>query len=186
MTWWQVSTKEKKCVFEHELYRKDDFVIRRVSGFRWGTVLVNTEDDNAPVLESNSGPGADGVDMYNTDYDYELDSLDDGWYEDYIFPDDMPEDERERLLELVNELGAYEALEIEEGWEQYDTECWFHGPLDIVKSDWQMPGDEEWIKADITPELQDHFQRALGNLDDEAPKPQPVWPFPDPKDKDTK
>jgi len=183
MTLWQVSTKQKKCVFEHELFQKDDWVIRRISGFRWGTILITTEDDNPPVFEQTDGPGADAVDMYNTDYDYELDSLDDGWYEDFIFPDDMSEEERERLEQLWED--DYYAGWEEDGWDHYDTECWFHGPLEITKPDWEEPAQEEWVKAEITPELQNHFQQALEDSDDqEASKPLPVWPFPDPKDKE--
>jgi hypothetical protein len=101
MTWWKVSTTEKKCVFEHELWHQD------------------------------SGPSADAVDMYYTEYNYELDSLDDGWYGDVIWPDDMPEEERERLEEIWDE--DWSAGWENEGWDQYDTECWFHGPLSIEK-----------------------------------------------------
>lgn len=195
MTWWKVSTVDKKNVFEHELWQKDDFVIRRITGFRWGTVLIETEDDNPPVLDQTDGPGADGVDMYNTDYNWELDNLSDGWYEDFIWPDDMEEEERDRLLELWEEdsYGGWE----EEGWVQYETECWFHGPLDIEKDE----NVKEWERAEITPELQDHFQQALGNLDEEitfdelakintadenkSNTPKAAWPFPNsPTEKD--
>lgn len=175
MTWWQVSTQDKKSVFEHELYQKDEWVIRRISGFRWGTVLIETDGNTPPVLDQNDGPSADAVDMYNTDYNYELDTLSDGWFEDFVWPDDMPEEERERLLELWEEEGSWGWES--EGWDHYETECWFHGPLDIEKSDWQEPGEDEWIKTDITPELQNHFQEALGD-DEEVSKPHPTWPFP--------
>ena len=175
MTWWTVSTEHKKSAFEHELWQKDDMVIRRVTGFRWGTVLVETDDDNPPVLDQTDGPGADGVDMYNTEYNYELDNLSDGWYEDFIWPDDMPEEEQDRLLAIWEEdyYGGWE----EEGWEQYDTEVWFHGPLQIQRYEeekWQEPAEHEWEQAEITPELQDLFQEGLGNK--EGPKPD--WPFP--------
>ena len=188
MTWWTVSTQDKKSVFEHELYQKDDWVIRRVTGFRWGTVLIETEDDNPPELSQTDGPGADGVDMYNTDYNYELDNLSDGWYEDFIWPDDMEEEERDRLLALWEDE-SYSGWE-EEGWVQYETECWFHGPLDIERDE----NVKEWMKAEITPELQEHFQRALDDSDDEITfdelakinpadeqeiiNSMPVWPFP--------
>lgn len=133
MTWWKVSTEEKKNVFEHELWEKDDFVIRRITGFRWGTVFVETEDDNPPALDQVDGPSADAVDMYNTEYEYELESLDDGWYGDVIYPDDMDDEERERLDALWEEE-SYSGWE-EEGWIQYETECWFHGPLSIEKAE---------------------------------------------------
>lgn len=135
MTWWKVSTTEKKNVFEHELYQKDEWVIRRVTCFRWGSVMIETEDNNPPILSQTDGPGADAVNMYSTEYNYDLDMLSDGCSEDYIWPDDMPDQERDRLMELIDELGVYEALEDEEGYELYDTECWFHGPLEITLDD---------------------------------------------------
>ena len=98
---WKVSTKEKKSVEEHELWQKGDLVIRRISGFRWGTWTVTTTDDNPPEFDQSEGPGADAVNMY--DYcdenieNIELDSLDDGWYGDVIYPDDM-EDEEEVVI----------------------------------------------------------------------------------------
>ena len=176
MTWWKVSTKEKKNVFEHELWQKDDMVIRRVNGFRWGTILIETEDDNPPVLEQTDGPGADAVDMYNTEYNYELDSLDDGWYGDVIWPDDMPDEERERLEELWEE--DYYAGWEEDGWEHYETECWFHGTLEIVSD----ANEKEWIKADNLPELQELFEK---DMTDDPPTSKPEWPFPT-GDKDDK
>ena len=63
--------------------------------------------------------------------DVELDSLDDGWYGDVIWPDDMPEEERERLEELWEE-DSYEAWE-GEGWVQTETECWVYCDLNIEK-----------------------------------------------------
>lgn len=195
MTWWTVSTEHKKSVFEHELWQKDDWVIRRITGYRWGTYLIETDDDNPPVLDQTDGPSADGVDMNNTEYNYDLDNLSDGWYEDFIWPDEMPEEEQDRLLAIWEEDG-YGGWE-EEGWDQYDTEVWFHGPLLIEKheeEEWQEPAEHKWERAVITPELQDHFQRALGNLDeeitfdelakinpadkDERNTPMASWPFP--------
>ena len=195
MTWWTVSTEDKKSVFEHELWQKDDMVIRRITGFRWGTVLIETDGDNPPVLDQTDGPGADGVDMYNTDYNWELDNLSDGWYEDFIWPDEMPEEERDRLLALWEEDG-YGGWE-EDGWDAYETECWFHGPLEIARHEdvWTEErideinreaqeltekmhepkfADDGWEKAEITPELQDLFQEGLGNKQ----VSKTTWPFP--------
>jgi len=133
MATWEVSTTEKKSVEEHELWQKDDMVIRRISGFRWGTWIITTEDDDPPELDQSEGPGADSVNMYDCGYDSELVSLDDGWYGDVIWPDDMSEEERDRLDELWEEEG-YSGWE-EEGWVQYETECWAAGPLEITKED---------------------------------------------------
>lgn len=135
MAFWEVSTINKKNVEEHELWQKDDMVIRRISGFRWGTWTVETSDIEPPVLNQDSGPGGDAINMY--DYfdenveSIELVSLDDGWYGDVIWPDDMPDDERGRLEELWEEDG-YSGWE-DDGWINYETECWASGPLDIKK-----------------------------------------------------
>lgn len=133
MFWWKVSTLNKKSIEEHELWEKDDYVIRRITGFRWGAVYLKTEEDYPPVLLQLDGPSADAVNMYATDYEYDLDYLSDGWFEDFIWPDDMPEEERERLLALWEEE-SYEAWE-GDGWTPYETECWFYGPLEIVKNE---------------------------------------------------
>ena len=137
MTWWTVSTQQKKSVEEHELWQKDDFVIRRITGFRFGTWSVETNDNEPPVLNQDSGPSADAINM-NEYFDenvesIEMEMLDDGWYADVIWPDDMPEDERERLEELWEE-DSYSAWE-GEGWVNYETECWATGPLDIERAE---------------------------------------------------
>lgn len=130
MTWWKVTNEHKKSVFEHELWQKDDMVIRRITGFRWGSVLIET-DGEKPVLDQTDGPSADAVDLYNSEYNHELDLLDDGWYGDTIWPDDMSEEEQERLEQIWDE-DYYSGWE-EEGWVLYDNELWFHGPLEITE-----------------------------------------------------
>jgi hypothetical protein len=137
MTRWTVSTQQKKNVEEHELWQKDDFVIRRITGFRFGTWSVETNDNEAPILNQDSGPSGDAINM-NEYFDenvesIEIEMLDDGWYADVIWPDDMPEDERERLEELWEEE-SYSGWE-GEGWVNYETECWATGPLDIERAE---------------------------------------------------
>jgi hypothetical protein len=41
-------------VEEHELWQKDDMVIRRITGFRFGTWTVETNDNEPPVLHQKS------------------------------------------------------------------------------------------------------------------------------------
>lgn len=136
MAFWNVKTTEKKSAEEHELWQKDDQVIRVVNGFRWGEFVVETTNDNPPELDQTDGPGADAVDMYSPYSDNiestELVSLDDGWYGDIIWPDDMDDEERDRLQEIYDEDSyGWE----EEGWSQYESECWFSGPLEITKDE---------------------------------------------------
>ena len=149
MAVWNVSTAEKKSVEEHELWTKDGVEIRRLNGFRWGSWTVTTSDDDEPQFERYAVPGGspdeDSIDMYNC-YDnnieeVELISLDDGWYGDWIFPDDFDEDEKERIIEGWEE-DSYEFME-NEGWYQSDGECWVWGELTIESEDGDDDVDSE-------------------------------------------
>ena len=135
MAIWKVSPYYKKSCEEHEQYSKDGQIIVRKTGFRGATFVVETSDDNPPEFEFDYVPGGDGkkdsINMYdcsvNNIDNVELDSMWDGCWEDIEFPEDMDEEEQERLQELIEEHGVYEALEDEEGWSQYETEAWIWG-----------------------------------------------------------
>jgi len=124
MATWILTTLEKKNVVETEFWSKDGRKIKRSTGFRWGTVYC--ESDERPDIDLEN---PDGLEVFATDYDFELDNLDDGHYCDVEYPDDMSEEEQERMDELWDE-DSYSAWE-EEGWSNDDTETWFHGPLDL-------------------------------------------------------
>lgn len=138
MTTWKVSPYYKKSCEEHEHYVKDGLTIKRKTGFRGATFIVETTDDNPPNFEFDYVPGGDGlkdsIDMYNAYGNniesVELDSMWDGCWEDIEFPEDMVEEEQERIRELIEEEGdIYDVLENQEGWSQSDTEAWIWGPI---------------------------------------------------------
>ena len=138
MATWTVKTQDKKSVEEHEIWTKDGKTIRRITGFRWGSWIVETSDDNPPEFEFTEVPNGNGkldsIDMNNC-YEnnienVELDSMVDGWYGDVQYPDDMDEDEIERLNELWEEEG-YDAWE-NEGWYLDETEAWIWGQIEIL------------------------------------------------------
>ena len=124
MATWVLTTAEKKNVEEIEFWYKDGKIIKRTTGFRWGTVYC--ESDERPDIDLEN---PDGLEVFATDYDFELDNLDDGHYCDVEYPDDMSQEEQERMDELWDE-DSYSAWE-EEGWSNDDTETWFHGPLNL-------------------------------------------------------
>ena len=124
MTTWVLTTVEKKNVEEIEFWSKDGQTIKRITGFRWGTVYC--ESDERPDIDLDN---PDGIDVFSTDYDFELDNLDDGCSLEVEYPDDMPEEEQERLDELWDE-DSYDAWE-SDGWSNVETETWFHGPLNL-------------------------------------------------------
>lgn len=136
-TSWKVSTYYKKSCEEHEHYVKDGMTIIRKTGWRWASFYVETNDGNPPVFEFDYVPGGDGnkdsVDMYwltgpNIESS-ELEGMSDGCWEDYEWPEDMEEEEKERLQELIEEHGCYEALEEMEEWMLDETQAWCWGPI---------------------------------------------------------
>jgi hypothetical protein len=124
MSTWVLTTVEKKNVEEIEFWSKDGQTIKRITGFRWGTVYC--ESDERPDIDLDN---PDGIDVFSTDYDFELDNLDDGCSLEIEYPDDMPEEEQERLDELWDE-DSYDGWE-SDGWSNVETETWFHGPLNL-------------------------------------------------------
>lgn len=140
---WKVSTYYKKSCEEHELYTKDGMTIRRKTGFRWASFYVETTDDNPPEFEFEFVPGGDGkkdsINMYSISgpniESSELEGMNDGCWEDWEWPEDMDDEEIERLEELIAEEGAYEVLEDQEGWILDETEAWCWGPILIEDND---------------------------------------------------
>jgi hypothetical protein len=133
----KVSTYYKKSCEEHEHYVKDEMTIIRKTGFRGCSFFVETNDDNPPKFEFTYVPGGDGnkdsINMYDCCYNnienVELDTMWDGCWEDIDFPEDMDEEEQERLMELIEEEGIYEALEEKEEWSLNESEAWIWGPI---------------------------------------------------------
>lgn len=138
MAWWRVSTYYKKSCEEHQHFVKDGMTIIYKNGYRWATFDIETSDDNPPEFEFTEVPGGDGkcdsIDMYGPSgsniESSELVSMGDGCWADIEWPDDMDEEEQERLQELIDEEGIY-ALEEEEGWMLDESEAWCWGPIAI-------------------------------------------------------
>jgi hypothetical protein len=124
MATWVLTTTDKKSVEEIEFWYKDGKTIKRTTGFRWGTVYC--ESDEKPEIDLDN---PEGISVFDCGYDFELDNLDDGWNCYVEYPDDMDEEDQERMDELWDE-DAYEAWE-GEGWSQNDSETWFYGPLSL-------------------------------------------------------
>ena len=124
MSWWKVETANKKSAEEIIIFNLGDKEIRYTTGFRWGSVFL--ESETKPVLDATNG-----INMYETNYEYDLDMLDDGWFSDITFSDNISEEERQTLKEAIEE----DVFSIEEdGWINTETECWFYGDLEITET----------------------------------------------------
>ena len=142
-TSWKVSTYYKKSCEEHELWTKDGMTLRHKTGFRWAGFYVETNDGKPPEFEFTYVPGGDGkkdsIDMYSPSGSNiecsELEGMTDGCWDDIDWPEEMDDDEIERLQELIEEHGIFEALEEMEGWMLDESEAWCWGPILIEDAD---------------------------------------------------
>jgi hypothetical protein len=149
---WTVSTYYKKSIEEHEHFVKDGQKLVYQTGWRGGSWTVTTSDDNPPEFEFVEVPGGDGrrdsIDMYNccenNIEEVELIETYDGWWAEIEWPDDMDEEEQQRLQELIDEEGVY-SLEDQEDWMHDETEMYIWGPI-------QIEGENGFIKIIIADE----------------------------------
>jgi hypothetical protein len=120
MTTWKVSTKYKKSITEKQFWTKDGKTIIYSIGWRWGYAKyaekpdIDEDDDEVNIYELGNV-----IDQ----------EQEDGCWSDWEFPDDMDEEEQEKLQEAYEE--EYDEGLEGEGWVCDDTEMWFSGPLEI-------------------------------------------------------
>jgi hypothetical protein len=122
MATWRVQPKFKKSITERIFWKKDGNVFIDETVWRWGEFLVETEDDNPPVLEP-------GVDIYSCGYETELVECWDGCWNDRNY-DDCDEETEAWLEEFLDDNSVYD-LE-EHGWVQTDCEMILDDELEIT------------------------------------------------------
>lgn len=149
MATWKISAKYKKSTVEKEYFAKDGKFICVETGWRGGSFTITTEGDDPPDIDLLN---EDDLNIYDAYVDgvesIELDHTYDGCWTDYEWPDDMPEEEQERLRELCNEEGYYDVLENQEGWSSYESEMWLVGPLVLEDADGNIVGDGDSQELD--------------------------------------
>jgi len=128
MAIWILKTLHKKNAVEKQFWYKDGKVIIREEGYRWGEFYC--ESDEQPEIDLDN---EDGYNLSESDYDWELTSLDDGCWADWTFPEDMTEEEQAEI-ESAWEEDYFEGME-ELGWSQDDTEYILQGPLELSDED---------------------------------------------------
>lgn len=128
MATWHISNLHKKNAVERQFWVKDGVTVTKDEGFRWG--VWSCESNEQPDIDLFN---PEGYEVLVTDYDWELVEMDDGCWVEWTFPDDMPEEERERIQALWDE-DWYEGLE-GDGWSNDETEQWIYGPIKLVNLD---------------------------------------------------
>lgn len=133
MATWEISTVYKKSSIERQYWYKDNKVIIREEGYRWGTFTV--ESDTMPVTMEE---------LVNEDNDYELGYVDDdnSWELVDLIDGCWSDTEKGRnctdedLEEFENawEEDYFEGVE-ELGWSLDETEYYMTGPLKLTNKD---------------------------------------------------
>ena len=114
-TAWKISPEISQSVVEIDIWKKGDLKIEHLKVYRSGWIIV----DQLPDL---SGYNPDeGVNIFE-EFEFDEHQLHDGSEETSIFPNELPAEERERLLALS------EAELVDEGW-TLESVTRFSGPL---------------------------------------------------------
>lgn len=137
MTIWKITNNHKKNAVERQIWIKDDLTVIKEEGFRWG--VWSCEGEDKPDIDLDN---PDGFEIEASDYEWDMEEMVDGCWVEWTFPDDMDEEEQERIQELWDE-DSFEGLE-GDGWMNDETEYWIYGPIKLTNDD----TGEEWIGED--------------------------------------
>lgn len=137
MAIWKLTNYHKKNAVEKQFWVKDGITVIKEEGFRWGVWTCESKD--RPDIDLDN---PDGYELMSTDYDWEMQEMIDGSWVEWVFPDDIDEEEQERIQELWNE-DSFEGLEGDD-WVNDETEHWIYGPLQLTNDD----TGEEWHGKD--------------------------------------
>lgn len=126
MSKWELRNLDKKNVEIITYWEKDGKEITLTERFRWGSVFIYTDSDDAPVINLKNDHGLDVTEFEHT----EVNDMDDLYSQDWDFTS-HPDADEESIEEGWEEEGA-EYME-NEGWTHVDTEIVFFGPLELKK-----------------------------------------------------
>jgi hypothetical protein len=128
MAIWKITNATKKNAVERQFWIKDGVTVIKEEGFRWG--IWSCESDEQPDIDLDN---SDGYELMSTDYEWEMEEMIDGSWVDWTFPEDMDEEEQERIQELWDE-DSFEGLE-GDGWINDETEHWIYGPIKLTNEE---------------------------------------------------
>lgn len=186
MALYTLSPKYKKSAVEVAYWQKDDVTIVYREGYRGGTFYCESDTRPQISLADNEELHIDSADCGTADC-WEMEELWDGCWGGWDFPEDMSQEEQDRIEALWEEEG-YSGLE-EDGWYNSDTDYYFEGPLTMTCDGVDLEDDEtvtESVKH--TPSAAWPFPSVSPPTDDSETKRdendaviqsggKPVWPF---------
>lgn len=128
MAIWKLTNLQKKNAVERQFWTKDGVTVIKEEGFRWGEWTC--ESDEQPDIDLDN---PDGWEQGSQDLEWEMQEMIDGCWVDWTWPEDMDEEEQERIQELWDE-DSFEGME-GDGWINDETEFWIYGPLKLTNED---------------------------------------------------
>jgi hypothetical protein len=134
MAVWTLMPVYKKSIQEVEFWTKDGKVIQYNVWWRGGSVTLTTATDAAPEIDLENADD-DGLDVYSlvdgeNILDVEMDSFWDGDNSEWLA--NSPDVTEEELQEVIDAWEEDFSEGVENlGWEQDDTEVYFHGELSL-------------------------------------------------------
>lgn len=186
MATYTLSPRYKKSAVEVAVWEKDGVTIVYREGYRGGTFYCESDTRPQISLADNVDLSLDSADCGTAD-GWEMQEMWDGCWGDWEFPEDLSEEERERIEALWEEDG-YSGLE-DDGWYNSDTEYHFEGPLAMTCDGVELDDDGSVVAESNTlaPSIAWPFPSAAPPTDDETKRDQndtviqsggkPVWPF---------
>ena len=136
MAMWTLKTQHKKNAVEKQFWRKDGETIIRTEGYRWGTFYC--ERDELPEIDLAN---PDGYNLSESDYDWELDNLDDGCWAEWDWPAGWTEEQQDEIMAAWEE-DYFDGME-QLGWSCNDTDYILMGPLELANEDGNTVGQGE-------------------------------------------
>lgn len=133
MATWNLSPQYKKSAIEKMFFYKDGAVITIEQGFRWANFKVESEER---PLTDDELKNEDGYELgcIDNDESWEMWDMSDGCWLDIEKVSDSITDEEFAAFEAAWEEDGYSGVE-ELGWNNDDTEYYYHGPLALTNED---------------------------------------------------
>ena len=127
---YQISTKEKKNVVDTQIYSKGGHWLKYSEVYRWGSISIDSDDDEDFDVEAFNPDNPDGLDVGSMCFDEH--DYSDGVENNLQFSPNFPAKDQKKF-ETVFENEGFEVLASQltsNGWSD-DYETMFYGPLNI-------------------------------------------------------
>ena len=122
----------QKCVIEEETWKKNETIITRAIGWRFGKIIINESSEKEITKALKDRNDWDRV-CVSDKFEIIDQKLQDSFQDDLSFPDEFNEKESNKLSKLFSKKG--ESIFEQEGYEIQDTKLYFEANIKIVKTD---------------------------------------------------